>query len=204
MFPGPLGVASQAGRCARGSGRARRSRSATSRPTSTARSTTRRRAAGRGWCCGPTCSRAAHRQRRADGRPVLAMTPRGRAAHPGARARARGGPGRHHPVRPVRGLRRAPVRGARDRGGVDRRLRPVGRRDGGAGAARRLHSAASRRNGRALPAGTRRASKAACSNIRIIPDLTNGKGARSPKCCDRGIMRGSRPGASRRPRPIHG
>ena len=32
----------------------------------------------------------------------------------------------------------------------------------------------------------------------------NGKGARSPKCCDRGIMRGSRPGASHRPRPIHG
>ncbi len=30
------------------------------------------------------------------------------------------------------------------------------------------------------------------------------KGARSPKCCDRGIMRGSRPGESRGPRPIHG
>src|SRR4051812_36883560 len=50
----------------------------------------------------------------------------------------------------------------------------------------------------------RRASKAASSNIRIIPDLLNGKGARSPKCCDRGIMRGSRRGESHRPRSIHG
>ena len=33
---------------------------------------------------------------------------------------------------------------------------------------------------------------------------SNGKGARSPKCCDRGIMRGSRHGESRWPRPIHG
>src|ERR1700733_15109189 len=49
-----------------------------------------------------------------------------------------------------------------------------------------------------------RASKAAFSNTRIIPDLLSGKGARSPKCCDRGIMRGSRHGESHRPRPIHG
>src|SRR3954471_16115691 len=50
----------------------------------------------------------------------------------------------------------------------------------------------------------KRASKAAFSNIRIIPDLSNGKGARSPKCCDRGIMRRSRPGESRWPRQTHG
>ena len=39
-----------------------------------------------------------------------------------------------------------------------------------------------------------------CSNIRTIPGPLNGKGARSPKCCDRGIMRRSRRGAKRRPR----
>src|SRR3982751_3461145 len=50
----------------------------------------------------------------------------------------------------------------------------------------------------------KRASKAASSNIRIIPDRKCGKDARSPKCCDRGIMRRSRRGASHRPRSIHG
>src|SRR6201986_3597420 len=50
----------------------------------------------------------------------------------------------------------------------------------------------------------RKASKAASSNIRIIPDLLNGKGARSPKCCDRGIMRRSQAGVKARPRSIHG
>src|SRR3954466_16003403 len=50
----------------------------------------------------------------------------------------------------------------------------------------------------------RKASKAASSNIRIIPDRRCGKGARSPKCCDRGIMRRSRRGGSHRLRSIHG
>ena len=40
--------------------------------------------------------------------------------------------------------------------------------------------------------------KAAFSNTLIIPGLLNGKGAGSPKCCDRGIMRRSPPGAKRR------
>ena len=45
-----------AGRWTRASGRSMRPTSATSRPTSTAASTIRRRAAGQGWCFGPTCS----------------------------------------------------------------------------------------------------------------------------------------------------
>ena len=44
----------------------------------------------------------------------------------------------------------------------------------------------------------RKALRAAFSNTLIIPGLLNGKGARSPKCCDRGIMRRSPPGAKRR------
>ena len=35
-------------------------------------------------------------------------------------------------------------------------------------------------------------------NIRIIPDQLTGKDARSPKCCDRGIMRRSRRGDKQR------
>ena len=46
--------------------------------------------------------------------------------------------------------------------------------------------------------------KVACSNILIIPDLLNGKGARFLKCCDWGIMRKSPPGVSAGRRKIHG
>src|SRR3546814_7585121 len=53
-------------------------------------------------------------------------------------------------------------------------------------------------------AGRTRASRRGYSNTRIIPDLRYGKGARSPKCCDRGIMRRSPPGASRWRRNTHG
>ena len=130
--------------------------------------------------------------------PMLAMTPARRAADPGPRPRARRRPRRLDPLRPVRGDGRAPVRGAADRPGLDRRLCAFGGRAGRAGPARCLRSAASRGNGRRLPAVRKKASKAAFSNIRIIPGLSNGKGARSPKCCDRGIMRRSPPGA--RPR----
>ena len=86
----------------------------------------------------------------ADGRPILAMTPRG-APLTQARVRAAcGGRGRDHPVRPLRGLRRAHLRGARRRTGQHRRLYPVGRRAWRDGPARCLHSAAPRRNGRGL------------------------------------------------------
>src|SRR3546814_16260216 len=47
-------------------------------------------------------------------------------------------------------------------------------------------------------------SKTVCSNIRTIPGPSHGKGARSPKCCDRGIMRRSRPGGNNRHKIIHG
>ena len=42
------------------------------------------------------------------------------------------------------------------------------------------------------------------SSIRTTPDLSNGKGARSLKCCDRGIMRKSLLGARQGAKTIHG
>merc|ERR1711861_37601 len=53
-------------------------------------------------------------------------------------------------------------------------------------------------------AESKKATKTASSNIRNIPDLRNGKGARSLKCCDRGIMRRSLPGARSGARKTHG
>ena len=126
--------------------------------------------------------------------PDARADPARQAAHPGPRPRAGGGPGGDPAVRPVRGVRRADLRGARRRAGVDRRLCPVGRRAWRDGPARRLHSAAPRRNGRGLQRRGGELRRRGFSNIRIIPDPSNGKDARSPKCCDRGIMRGSRRG----------
>ena len=56
----------------------------------------------------------------------------------------------------------------------------------------------------APPAERRRASRRGFSNIRTIPDLLNGKGARSPKCCGRGIMRRSPRGDTNARSKIHG
>ena len=77
--------------------------------------------------------------------PVLYLSPRGRPFDPGARAGAGGGPGRHAPLRPVRGDRRAGARGAGGRGGQPRRLRDDRRRDRGNGLDRRHGSAYRRR-----------------------------------------------------------
>ena len=124
--------------------------SATSPPTSTAPSTTRRPAAGRGWCCGPTCSR---RPLDACGRapaPAARLDPARRAADPGPRPPARRGPGRRSccaagsRVSTSGFSRRA--RSNRSR----RRLCPVGRRARRDGPARRLRSPAPRGNGRGL------------------------------------------------------
>ncbi len=80
----------------------------------------------------------------ADDRPRLLMSPRGRPLTQqrviDLARRSRCG----HPVRAVRGRGRARDRSARPRGGVDRRLRAVRRRNRGPGAARCLHPAASR------------------------------------------------------------
>ena len=82
-----------------------------------------------------------------DARPRLLMSPRGR---PLTQARVRelaAGPRRGHRLRPLRGRRPARHRGARPRGSFDRRLHPVGRRTGRAGAARRGRAAAAGRDG---------------------------------------------------------
>ena len=57
---------------------------------------------------------------------------------------------------------------------------------------------------RLLPVGMKRASKAAFLNIHTIPGPLCGKGARSLKCCDRGIMRRSPPGGNKGRRMTHG
>ena len=56
----------------------------------------------------------------------------------------------------------------------------------------------------AASSGRTRASKRGCSSIRITPDPHSGKGARSPRRCGRGIMRGSPPGVMPGRSKIHG
>merc|ERR1711998_779707 len=53
-------------------------------------------------------------------------------------------------------------------------------------------------------AESRRPTRTGSSNTRNIPDLSNGKGARSLKCCDRGIMRRSLLGARQGAKTILG
>ena len=82
-------------------------------------------------------------------RPRLLMSPRGR---PLTQSRVRGACRRARApdrLRPVRGHRPAGDRGPRARGGFDRRLRAVGRRNRRDGGDRRLRAAAARRDGKA-------------------------------------------------------
>merc|ERR1712227_1193403 len=53
-------------------------------------------------------------------------------------------------------------------------------------------------------AESRSPTRTGSSNTRNIPDLSNGKGARSLKCCDRGIMRRSLLGARQGAKTILG
>jgi hypothetical protein len=105
-----------------------------------------------------------------EGEGLLKAAPTARETHyAGAHPRDRLRPRRDHSLRAFRGVRRAPVRRSpADRTGQPHRYHPLRRRDGGAHHPRRLHSAASRRNGRAFER-SRGASKAAFSNIRTIP-----------------------------------
>ena len=201
MFPGPLGV-SLAGRAhGRGQvGAARRCRSATSPPTSTAPSTIRPQAAGRGWCCKCRCAGGG------DG-----SCPRG----PARRADPR-----HDPARETASPRRACANWPHGPGviilcgrfeGFDERIfdgppeiEEVSVGDivlsGGEPAALMLLDACIRLlpgvMGAASSGAERVVRKRPARISRTIPDPRNGKGARSLKCCDRGIMRRSRRGAS--------
>ena len=83
----------------------------------------------------------------ADGRPRLLMSPRGAPLTQARVAALAAGRRRGAGLRPLRGRRRAADRGAAARGGLDRRLRAVGRRDRGAGADRRLRAADPRGDG---------------------------------------------------------
>ena len=74
-------------------------------------------------------------------RPRLLMSPRGRPLTQSRVMELAAGPGPADRLRPVRGRRPAGHRGARARGGLDRRLRAVGRRNRRDGADRRLRAA---------------------------------------------------------------
>ena len=132
-----------------------------------------------------------------DPRPRLIMSARGRAFHPGAGAPMGGGAGARHRLPALRGRRRARDRGARPHRGLDRRLCAFGRRDRGAGRARRLRAAHSRRDGQR---GVGRGGKLREGPARISPlhpPARHGRAAPSPRFCSRAITPGSPPGAMR-------
>ena len=141
----------------------------------------------------------------ADGRPMLALTPRGDAADPGPRARTGGRRGRHPAVRPLRGIRRANLRGARR----SNRSRSATMCSPAESLARwsildacvrllpGVMGAASSGEEESFEAGASRISA-------LYPTCRHGKGARSPKCCGRGIMRRSRRGDTNARSKIHG
>ena len=72
------------------------------------------------------------------------------------------------------------ARGAR--GGLDRRLRAVGRRDRGAGAARCLRAAAARRHGQGGLGRGGELRRKACSNTRNTPGRSCARAGRSRRC----------------------
>ena len=140
----------------------------------------------------------------ADGRPMLALTPRGA---PLTQARVRelaAGEGVILLSGRFEGFDERIFDARPHRTGVDRRLCAVRRRAWRDGRPRRLREAASRGNGRGLQRRGRELRNRGFSNIRTIPGLFNGKGARSPKCCGRGIMRRSRRGDTNARSKIHG
>jgi tRNA (guanine37-N1)-methyltransferase len=83
----------------------------------------------------------------APGRPLVGPHPPRRAADASGRARPRRRPRRRAALRPVRRRGSARGRGARDARDLGRRLRPVRRRDGRHGPARRLRAPPARRHG---------------------------------------------------------
>ena len=127
MFPARSASRWPAGRWRRRLVAGCRRTSATSPPTGTAPSTTRRSAAAPAWCCGRTWS-TRRSTSVADDRPLVCLTPRGRRFDAGRRAAPRRRAGRRAAVRPLRGHRPARDRGARHARSQHRRLRAVGRR----------------------------------------------------------------------------
>ncbi len=204
MFPGPLGV-SLAGRALADGVWALEARNIRDFATDKHRSVDDTPAGGGAGMVLRRDVLAAALDSVADGRPMLAMTPRGapltqaRVRELGGRARARSSCAAASRGSTSGSSRRAPIEPV-----IDRRLCPVRRRAWRDGAARRLRSAASRGNGRGLQRRGRELRSRGFSNIRTIPDQLTGKGARSPKCCDRGIMRRSRRGDTNARLTIHG
>ena len=121
------------------------------------------------------------------------------AAAPVPRARPGPGAGRRAALRPLRGRRRAPHRGTRARGGLDRRFRAVGRRNPGAGAPRRLRAPDPGRHGQGRSPAPKRVSRTGCSNIRTTPARAISRARSSPPCCSAATMLASPPGAAPRP-----
>ena len=137
MFPGPLGT-SLAGRALEEGPGASRRRNIRDFATDKHRSVDDTPAGGGAGMVLQPDVLAAALDSVADGRPMLALTPRGT---PLTQARVRelaAGEGVDPALRPVRGIRRADLRGAAARTGVGGRLCPVRRRAWRNGHPRRL------------------------------------------------------------------
>ena len=192
MFPGPLGLSLAGDALARGAvgaGDAQHSR-ARDRAPSRRRRHARRRRPRHGHarrCAGGRDRRGVARRRSA---PAPADEPARRAADAGsACATSRRGPGAIILCGRFEGVDERVIDGARARGGLDRRLRALGRRDRGAGAHRRLRAAAAGRDGRGSCRAQRKASRAACSNIRTTRGRANGRAGPFRTCCCPAITR---------------
>ena len=139
----------------------------------------------------------------ADGRPMLALTPRGA---PLTQARVRelaAGEGVILLCGRFEGFdERIFERGRSNRS--RRRLCALRRRARRDGDPRCLRKAASRGNGRGLQRRGGELRSGASRISALYPACDNGKGARSPKCCGRGIMRRSRRGDMPKRSKIHG
>ena len=139
----------------------------------------------------------------APGPPLGGAHPARQAAHPVRRARPRRGPRRRAALRALRGRGPARDRGAGDARDLGRRLRPLGRRDGSHGPARRLRAPPARRHGRRRERRRRKASPpTACWNTRTTPARPSGTAAACRRCCSPATTPTSRL-ASRRGRARH-
>ena len=136
-------------------------------------------------------------------RPRLLMSPRGRPLTQSRVVELAAGPGPPDRLRPVRGHRPAGHRGPRARGGLDRRLRAVRRRNRRYGADRRLRPAVAGRDGQTGFREPTRAFPTDYWNTRNIPARRSSRAGRSRKSCFRRPCpgRGLAPGRSRGPDP---
>ena len=114
---------------------------------------------------------------------ALCLTPRGRAADPGRRARPGRGAGRGAALRPLRGYRPARHRSPRADGDHHRRLRALRRRVAGDGAAGCLRAPSAGRDGRGRERRGGELFRAGCWNTRITPGPPNGRAGACRTCC---------------------